>query len=157
MEDRFTKYSKLYILIFLLFLSVPVLLGLVVAAFYGVSKLVSSTIADISFGLCIVSIAPALFMSVYYIFFKRTRNHPVETVKLISRILFVAGFATSLFVLLYDMRAFFTKYSTDIANYLGYSLAYLAGNVAMLFIIAIVQALTTSKEVDWMDRKRNVD
>lgn len=154
MQDRFTKYSKLYILIFLLFLSVPVLLGLIIAAFYGVSKLVSSTVADISFGLAVVTLAPAVFMSVYYIFFKRTRNHPVETVKLISRILFVAGFIASLAVLVYDMRSFFTKYSTDIASYLGFSLAYLAGNVATLFIIAIMQALTTGKEVDWMDRKR---
>lgn len=157
MEDRFIKYSKLYALIFLLFLSVPVLLGLIVAAFYGVSKLVSSTVADISFGLGVVTLAPALFMSVYYIFFKRTRNHPVELVKLISRILFVIGFVVSLAVLVYDMRSFFTKYSTDIAGYLGFSLAYLAGNVAILFIIAIIQALTTGKEVDWMDRKRNVD
>jgi hypothetical protein len=154
MEDRFTKYSKLYLLIFLLFLSVPVLLGLVVAAFYGVSKLVSSTVADISFGLCIVTIAPAVFMSVYFIFFKRTKNHPVKTVRIVSKILFVAGFAVSLFVLLYDMRSFFSKYSTDISSYQGYSLAYMAGNVAILFIIAIVQALTTGKEVDWMDRKR---
>ena len=38
MEDRFVKYSKLYALIFLLFLSVPVILGLIVAAFYGISK-----------------------------------------------------------------------------------------------------------------------
>jgi hypothetical protein len=30
----------------------------------------------------------------------------------------------------------------------------MAGNVAMLFIIAIVQAFTTKKEVDWMDKYR---
>lgn len=154
MEDRFIKYSKLYALIFLLFLCVPVLLGLLIAAFYGISKIVSSTVADITFGLGVVTLAPAVFMSVYFIFFKRTKNHPVSAVRIISKILFVAGFLISLAVLVYDMRSFFTKYSTDIAGYMGFSLAYLAGNVAILFLIAIMQALTTSKEVDWMDRKR---
>jgi hypothetical protein len=154
MEDRFIKYSKLYALIFLLFLCVPVLLGLLIAAFYGISKIVSSTVADITFGLGVVTLAPAVFMSVYFIFFKRTKNHPVAAVRIISKIFFVAGFLISLAVLVYDMRSFFTKYSTDIAGYMGLSLTYLAGNVAMLFLIAIIQALTTSKEVDWMDRNR---
>jgi hypothetical protein len=154
MEDRFSKYSKLYVLIFLLFLCIPVLLGLIIAAFYGISKLVSSTVADIAFGLGVVSLAPAVFMSVYFIFFKRTKKHPVKAVKIISQGLFVAGFLISLIVLVFDMISFFTKFSTDITGYYGLSLAYLAGNVSLLFIIAIVQALTTQKEVDWMDRKR---
>jgi hypothetical protein len=154
MEDRFTKYSKLYVLIFLLFLCVPVLLGLIVAAFYGISKIVSSTIADITFGLGVVTLAPAVFMTVYYIFFRRTKKHPVAAVKIISQILFVAGFLISVAVLVLDMISFFTKFSPDIGKYYGFSLAYMAGNVAMLFLIAIVQAFTTKKEVDWMDRKR---
>ena len=154
MEDRFSKYSKLYILIFLLFLCVPVLLGLIIAAFYGISKIVSSTVADISFGLGVVSLAPAVFMSVYYIFFKRTKKHPAKAIKIISQIIFVTGFLTSLVVLVIDMISFFTKFNTDITGYYGLSLTYLAGNVSILFLIAIMQALTTNKEVDWMDRKQ---
>lgn len=154
MEDRFVKYSKLYALIFLLFLCVPVLLGLIIAAFYGISKLVSSTVADITFGLAVVSLAPALFMSVYYIFFKRTKKHPVRAVKIISQVLFVAGFVISLVVLIYDMISFFSRFKTDITSYHGLSLGFLAGNVAMLFLIAIVQAFTTKKEVDWMEKHR---
>jgi hypothetical protein len=154
MEDRFTKYSKLYVLIFLLFLCVPVFLGLIIAAFYGISKLVSSTVADITFGLGVVTLAPAIFMSVYFIFFKRTKKHPAKAVKIISQIIFVAGFLTSLVVLVFDMISFFTKFNTDITGYHGLSLTYLAGNVAILFLIAIIQAFTTNKEVDWMDRQR---
>ena len=154
MEDRFIKYSKLYALIFLLFLCVPVLLGLIIAAFYGISKIVSSTVADISFGLGVVSLAPAVFMSVYYIFFKRTKKHPAKAIKIISQIIFVTGFLISLVVLVFDMVSFFTKFNTDITGYHGLSLTYLAGNVAILFLIAIVQAFTTNKEVDWMDRER---
>ena len=154
MEDRFSKYSKLYILIFLLFLCVPVLLGLIIAAFYGISKIVSYTVAYISFGLGVVSLSPAVFMSVYYIFFKRTKKHPAKAIKIISQIIFVTGFLTSLVVLVIDMIYFFTKFNTDITGYYGLSLTYLAGNVSILFLIAIMQALTTNKEVDWMDRKQ---
>jgi hypothetical protein len=154
MEDRFVKYSKLYALIFLLFLCIPVLLGLVIAAFYGISKLVSSAVADITFGLGVVSLGPALFMSVYFIFFKRTRNHPAQAIKIVSQILFVAGFVISLVVLIYDMVSFFTRFKTDITGYLGLSLTFMAGNIAMLFLIAIIQAFTTKKEVDWMERHR---
>ena len=154
MEDRVIKYSKLYALIFLLFLCVPVLLGLIIATFYGISKIVSSTVADISFGLGVVSLTPAVFMSVYFIFFKRTKKHPAKAIKIISQIIFLAGFLISLVVLVFDMISFFTKFNTDITGYHGLSLTYLAGNVSILFLIAIIQALTTNKEVDWMDRER---
>ena len=153
MEDRFLKYSKLYILIFLLFLSIPVLLGLLFVAFYGFSKLVSSSVVDIIFGLGIITLAPALFSSVYIIFFKRTRQHPSSIVRIISRVLFVLGMICSLAVLITDIISFFTRYGIDIAGYRCFSLAYLAGNVGMIFLIGILQAFTTQKEVDWMYRK----
>ncbi|MEP7236584.1 MAG: hypothetical protein ABI685_01920 [Ferruginibacter sp.] len=110
--------------------------------------------ADITFGLGVVTLAPALFSSVYVIFFKRTKKHPVAAIRIISKIVFVAGLLISLVVLVIDMIAFFTKYNTDITGYNGLSLTFLAGNVGALFLIAIIQAFTTSKEVDWMDRKR---
>lgn len=154
MEDRFTKYSKLYILIFLMFLSVPVILGLIIAMFYGVSRLVSSNVVDIVFGLGVVAMAPALFSAVYVIFFKRTGRHPVPAVRIISKILFVAATALSILVLVLDMVSFFSKFNVDIDKYHSFSLVYMAGNVALLFLIAIVQAFSTNKEVDWMERNR---
>lgn len=154
MEDRFVKYSKLYALIFLLFLSIPVILAITIAAFYGISKLVSSSIVDIIFGLGIVTIAPALFSAVYVIFFKRTTKHPVATIRIMSKALFIAGIAISAFVLVTDMVAFFTKFNIDITGYRCFSLPYMAGNVGGLFLIAIIQAFTSSKEVDWMDKNR---
>jgi hypothetical protein len=154
MEDRFLKYSKLYILIFGLFLLIPVTIGLLVMAFYGFSKLVSSSIVDIIFGLGIVTLAPALFSSVYFIFFKRTKQHPSAVVRMISRFLFGIGIFCSITVLVMDIILFFTRGYIDIAGYNCFSLAYLAGNVAMIFLVGIMQAFTTQKEVDWMERKR---
>lgn len=154
MEDRFVKYSKLYALIFLMFLSVPVILGLIIAAFYGLSKLVSSSVVDIVFGLGVVAMAPALFSAVYVIFFKRTKNHPVAAVRTISKFLFIIGIGISALVLVLDMYSFFTRFNIDIDGYHSFSLAYMAGNVAALFVIAIIQAFTTKKEVDWLDRHK---
>jgi hypothetical protein len=153
MEDRFLKYSKLYILIFLLFLAVPVILGLLVAVFYGISKVVSSNAADLIFGLGTITMLPALFSSVYVIFFKRTKQHPSAIVRILSNTFFVLGIICSVIVLIIDIIAFFNKYEIDISAYRCFSLAYLAGNVGMIFLIGIIQAFTTPKEVDWMDRK----
>ena len=33
-----------------------------------------------------------------------------------------------------------------------YSVAFLAANIGALFLIAIIQAFTTKKEADWMER-----
>ncbi len=154
MEDRFIKYSKLYILIFLLFLAVPVILGLLVAAFWGISKVVSSNAADLIFGLGTITLLPALFSSVYVIFFKRTKQHPSAVVRIVSYLFFVLGIVCSVIVLIIDISAFFNMYEIDISAYRCFSLAYLAGNVGMIFLIGIIQAFTTPKEVDWMDRNK---
>jgi hypothetical protein len=154
MEDRFLKYSKLYILIFLLFLLIPVSIGLLVFLFWGVSKIVSSTVVDIIFGLGIITIPPALFSTVHLLFFRRTKRHPAAWVRYISYIFFAAGMLCSVYVLISDLISFFNKYASDIAAYKCYSLVYLAGNIAGLFLIAIIQAFTTKKETDWMDRHR---
>jgi hypothetical protein len=154
MEDRFLKYSKLYLLIFLMFLCIPVFLGLLITAFWGISKLVSSSVADISFGLAVITLPPAILSAVYVIFFKRTSSHPFSAVRVISKILFLVGIASSILVLVFDMIYFFKRYDTNITGYHGLSLTYLAGNTAMLFLIAIIQAFTTKKEVGWMDRNR---
>ncbi len=154
MEDRFIKYSKLYALIFLLFLSVPVLLGLLIVLFYGLSKVVASGVVDVIYGLTMITIAPAIFSAAYFIFFRRTAKHPVVTIRVISKFLFVVGILASAVVLTLDMITFFTQFQIDIAKYHCFSIAYLAGNVGGLFLIAIMQAFTTAKEVDWMDRHR---
>src|SRR6478672_2017818 len=99
MDDKFLKYSKLYILIFLMFLAIPVILGLLIVTFYGFSKLVSSSPVDIIFELSMISLMPAVFASAYVIFFKRTKQHPSAAVSLVSRILFVIGIACSIYVL----------------------------------------------------------
>ena len=151
MEDKFIRYSKLYFLIFLLFLSIPVIIGLIIATFYGFSKVLSIAPMDVVFELLIMSIPCAIFASAYYIFFKRTKFHPSAVVRIISRTLFAIGFCLALVFLVLDFITYFQK-PIDVGDYHSFNMWYLAGNIGGLFIIAIMQAFTTQKEKDWMER-----
>ena len=154
MEDRFSRYSKLYVLIFLLFLSVPVVFGLVIGAMYGFSKLVSSSVVDVLFELVVISIPPAVFATAYYIFIRRTKKHPSVPVKMISQLLFILGFCYCIVIMAISILDYFKVKPHDITGYASFSLLFLAGNIGLLFFLAIVQAFTTKKEEDWMERRR---
>ena len=156
MEDRFTKYSKLYFLIFLLFLSVPIIIALFVAVMYGLFRLVSSRPIDMLYELLIISLAPAIFATVYFIFFKRTKKHPNAVVRAISFLFFIVGFCSCIVVLVKDYTRFFTKQISDTEGYWGFGLIFLAGNVAALFFIALLQAFTTNKEEDWLEKRKKM-
>ena len=154
MEDRFAKFSKLYLLIFLLFLSVPVILGIFAAIFYGFSKLISSHPVDLVFELLVITIPSSIFSTAYFIFFKRTKSHPAKAVKIISQVVFIIGIICCAVILTKDIIDYFTKSFYNITDYKNFSLAFIAGNVATLFIIALLQALTTNKEVDWVEKRK---
>ena len=154
MEDKFVRYSKLYILVFLMFLAIPVTIALIIGFFYGFSKLISSAPVDVIFEMLIVSIPAAIFTSAYVIFFKRTKQHPSPVVRIVSRILFVTGFCWCCVFLVMDMISFFNKQSYDVTDYRSFSTIFLAGNIAGLFLIAIMQAFTTQKEKDWLEKHR---
>lgn len=156
MDDRFTKYSKLYILIFGLFLAVPVAIALFIGFFYGFFKVFASRPLDIFYELLVVAIPPALFAAVYYIFFKRTKQHPSKPVKIVSQVLFIIAFCICLVVLETDLLHYFKlpPGGYDISHFNSYSLAFMAGNIALMFITALVQAFTTNKEEDWMEKRK---
>ncbi len=156
MDDRFTKYSKLYVLVFGLFLAVPVTIALFIGFFYGFFKVFASRPLDIFYELVVVVIPPALFGAVYYIFIKRTKKHPAKIVKIISQLLFIIAFCICAVVLVNDLLHYFklTAGTYDIGYFNSYSLAFMAGNIALLFIIALVQAFTTEKEEDWIEKRK---
>ena len=156
MDDRFTKFSKLYFLVFLLFLSVPVAFSLVMSVFYGFSKLISSRPVDVIFELVVITIPAAVFSSAYYIFSKRTKTHPSAVVRVTSQIVFWGGIGCSIAVLVVSIIDYFKSGYHNITDYISFSLAFLAGNVAALFLIAILQALTTKKEEDWMEKRNRL-
>lgn len=127
------------------------------SVFYGFSKLISSRTVDIIFELVIISIPPAVFLSAYSIFSKRTKTHPSSYIRTISQILFFIGIGCGLVIMVISLIDYFKKGHHNITDYLSFNLAFLAGNVAALFIIAILQALTTKKEEDWMEKRKRTN
>ena len=154
-EDKFIKFTKLYILIFLLFISIPVIFGLVLTSLYQFSKLVSSRPVDMFFEIAIMAVPVAVFSTAFVIFFRRTKKHPSQIVRGISYFLFIIALCGCVAVLGLDMYSFFTEHGHVITDYKSFSLLFLAGNIALLFIIALMQAFTTEKEKDWMDRSKS--
>lgn len=154
MEDKFLKYSRLYVLIFLAFLAIPVCFGLVMGMLYGFSKLISSKPVDLAFALVVIAIPSAIFATAYLIFFKRTKKHPSGIVRWLSYCCCVLALAACCYALTVDMLYFFKHKGSVIADYFNFSLLFLAGNIGLLFLLAIIQAFTTAKEADWMDKHR---
>lgn len=153
MEDRFIKYTKLYILIFFAFLAIPVAFGIVFGALYGFSKLVSSRPVDMIFAMGVITMPVAIFSTAYVIFFRRTKKHPSTIVRGISYVLFVLALLGCGYTLVKGFIDFFERGGGyNITDYFSFSLLFLAGNIALLFLVALLQAFTTEKEKDWMER-----
>lgn len=58
-------------------------------------------------------------------------------------------------VMVTDLIHFFRTMATDTDKYFSYHLGFLVSNGALIFFIGILQALTTEKEKDWMERNRS--
>lgn len=156
MEDRFTKYSKLYFLIAGAFLFIQLVIALIIGFFYGFLKIFASRPLDVFYELLVMGLPPALFAGVYYIFIRRTKKHPSKPVKIISQLLMILGFCSCIAVLVADIIYYVSlKFgSNDISHFKSYTLAFMAGNIALMFIVALMQAFSTPKEQDWVTRRR---
>jgi hypothetical protein len=107
---------------------------------------------ELLFYIAIISAPFVLFEFVYIVFFRRNKKHPAAWVKIISGILFIAGMAFCLYVYILDFISFFNKEYYSITEFKSFDLRFLCINIFGLFAIAILQALTTEKEKDWMER-----
>ena len=102
----------------------------------------------------LISFPTAVFLTAFSIFFKRTKRHPAKIVRGVSLAvisLFLAAWA--LFYVL-DIIAFIRFQYTDINNFKTYNMLFLFANVAGIFFLGVAQALSTPKEKDWLERRR---
>jgi hypothetical protein len=152
MEDKFLKYTRLSIIIFLLFLAVPIVVTVVLGLFYGFGKLIASRPADAAVEIFVLSLPGLVFATVYTIFFRRTKFHPSKIVKAISYFLFVVGIGFALYFLVNDLLYYFKVNRKTITSYLSYNVLYLFINIVALFFIAVIQAFSQPKEKDWMQK-----
>ena len=155
MEDQQGKYLRLFGTMFFVFIGFIVSILLVLTGlrfFFGLFKFIPwFTYIYIVFILLVPS---ALFISVYLIYFKRSKFHPSKSVRIISNVFFITALACWAFCLGRDMITFFQKGYTDIGRYFSYNMIFLVANVAGIFLTGVLQALTTAKEKDWMERNQ---
>jgi hypothetical protein len=53
-----------------------------------------------------------------------------------------------------DIARFFGTTKTEVLEYYSWNLIFLATNVACLFFIGVIQALSSPKEEDWLQRNK---
>ncbi len=156
MEDRYTKYFNLSLKLFFTFLAFIVALIIILVGLkfmFGLLDQIPWFV--LVYMLFIVMVPAALFISIFLIYFRRTRFHPSVAVRAISYTVF--SFALLLWAGLFvmDLIHFFKKESREIGGYYSYNIFLLTGSVVLIFLVGIMQALSTEKEKDWMDKRHD--
>lgn len=154
MEDRYTKYFNLSLKLFFTFLAFIVALIIILIGLrfmFGLLDQIPWFV--LIYMLFIVMVPAALFISIFLIYFRRTRFHRSVAVRAISYAVF--SFALLLWAGLFvmDLVHFFKKESREIGGYYSYNIFLLTGSVVLIFLVGIMQALSTEKEKDWMDKR----
>ena len=155
MEDN-GKYLRLFGTLFLMFIGFIVGIILILLSlkfFFGMLSYIPGIVH--LFTLFIICVPAALFVSVYIIYFKRTKSHPSAPVRMVSYILFILVLTAWAFFFVKDLVVFFRHLYTTVGEYMSYDLFFLSGNVFIIFLVGIIQALTAKKEVGWMERQRD--
>jgi hypothetical protein len=148
------KYLRLLGRIGLLFLVFITSIAIVMYAlkyFFGLLDLMPGF--SLLFALLIICVPAVIFLTVYYIYYHHTKGHPSKGIRLFSTILFAIATCFWLYFWVLDFIIFFTKQFRDIKYYNTYNLAFLSANIGLIFFVGILQALTTKKEVHWMDKE----
>lgn len=155
MEDKFAKYLQLsnrLVITLVCFVAAVLLLLFGLRLAFGL--LDSIPWFKYLFTLFIIMVPTLLFITIFLIYFSRTKKHPVAWVRYLSWSLFVAALLVWSYFLVTDFITFFKTMSQDIGTYHSYSRWFLAGSVALIFIVGIIQALSTEKEKDWLEKRR---
>ena len=156
MEDQFGKYLRLFGTIFFSvigFILAFILLLLGIRLFFGLMNYVPWFMYI--YMIFILLIPSGLFITCYIIYFKRTLSHPKKAIRWISYALFIAALLAWVIFLFMDIIIFYKHAYTTIGMYYSYDMIFLIANVACFFLVGIMQAFSTEKEIDWIERNRN--
>ncbi|MBU3713600.1 MAG: hypothetical protein FGM46_01480 [Ferruginibacter sp.] len=153
MEDTLSKYLRIIgnvLLAFFIFL-------IAALGFLILSKLLFGLLDNISWFsflyMSLILLLPSMFfITVFLIYFKRTIKHRSVVVRWLSYAIFSFIIISWMVFLFEDVRTYINYYYTDIGKYNSYNMLFLASNVATIFIVGIIQALSTEKEKDWLDK-----
>jgi hypothetical protein len=149
------KYIRLF---WILFLAMTGFLIVLILLFLGL-RLVMGLVNELPwisyiYTLFILSVPAAIFITAFSIYSYRTRSHPSGPVRIISYLLFGIFLCAWLVFYTMDIITFFRTSQTVIEPYKSWNLIFLSANVACLFIVGIIQALSSAKEEDWLERNK---
>lgn len=155
MEDRFSKYFQLTFNLFFTFLGFILALVLVMLGLKYMLRFLDYIPWFVYiYTLFIIVVPGALFLSIFTIYVKRTAVHPSAVVKWISYVIFAIALLGWFTFFVLDMITFIKTGSRQIGSYYSYNIFLLAGSVATVFLVGVLQALSTEKEKDWMEKRR---
>jgi hypothetical protein len=153
MEDTFGKYLRLFGTLFFTFIGFIIafiLLMLGIRGFFGLLSYIPWF--TYVFMVLILMFPASLFISAYIIYFIKTKTHPSKIIRTISYSLFSVALLFWAYFFVSDLILFFRHFYNTIDMYSTYNLLFLAINVGCFFFIGVMQAFTTEKEKDWMER-----
>ena len=156
MEDHFGKYLRLFGSIFFLALGSIVALILVllgIRLLFGLMSYIPWV--TYIYTLFILLVPAVLFITAYIIYFKRTFSHPDKVARWVSYFLFSVALIAWAVFLFSDLLIFYQHAYTSIGMYYCYDMIFLACNVACIFMVGVMQAFTTAKEKDWMEKRNS--
>ena len=155
MEDRYSKYFQLSFNLFFTLLGFILSLLLLMLGLKFIFGLLDKIPWFVfMYMMFIIMIPAALFITIFIIYFKRTTRHPSAVVRGISYSIFTVALLFWGAAFIWDMIEFFKKGSREISNYYSYNIFLLAASVAAIFLVGILQAFTTEKEKDWMEKRK---
>lgn len=158
MEDRYSKYFQLSFNLFFTFIGFILSLALVLIGLKYIFRLVDYIPWFVYVYMMFIIIVPAtLFITIFIVYSKRTAGHPSKPVRYISYIIFAAALLSWCAAFTADMFTFFKNGYREISNYYSYNIFLLTASVASIFIIGVIQALSTEKETDWLEKRHSED
>ncbi len=155
MQNRFDKYIQLGINLFLTLLAFVFVLILLLLGFKYLFQILDAIPWFVMlYVLLIISVPALLFLTVFIIFFKRTLRHPSAAARYVSYFIFSVALLCWGLAYGFDLYTFFKTGSRNIGDYYSYNIFLLVGSVALIFLVGILQAFTTAKEIDWVEKRR---
>jgi hypothetical protein len=155
MEDRYSKYFQLTFNLFFTLMGFIVSLALIMLGLKYIFRLLDYIPWFVYVYMMFIFIIPAaLFITIFLIYFKRTTQHPSLIIRVISYFIFAVALLVWGTFFVRDMITFFKTGAREISNYYSYNIILLASSVSAIFLVGVMQAFTTQKEKDWMERRK---
>lgn len=155
MEDRLSKYLRIIGNTLLGILLMILSLGLI----FGLLRLMFGWLDQFSwfyylYMMLILFFPFTFFVTVYLIFFNRTKVHPSYLTRKISQSIFIVFLISWVIFFIIDAQVFFKNGYTTIGKYYSYNMLFLTINVATIFMVGVFQALNTAEEQDWLEKHK---